>query len=348
MEATEQPQALNSNGKKVVLIVHDETIIYANDASKCTWVLADSEGTLRPKSNGSSIMISGFLCECHGFVKLPPENGNPEYCSYTIIRPGENLDGYWKNSDLCEQLQSTIIPLAEKLHNPAEYDLVFAFYNSQNHHAMKDDALLASSLNKTDGGKNTPKLRNTQFIHNITHELVLQNMQTEEGLQKGVNNILIERGLWVHGMKLDEAREMLSAQPDFASQREWLKEVVENAGHTILYFPKFHCELNFIEMAWSYVKSYYRRQCTFEFNKLLESIDEILTQKLTVNYIRKYSRHCYRFMDGYRLNMHRPLLDFAMKKHSKHRSFPNESTIEAITSDYEKYKDSLKKKDLKL
>jgi hypothetical protein len=38
-------------------------------------------------------------------------------------------------------------------------------------------------------------------------------------------------------MKLDEAREMLSAQPDFASQREWLKEVVESAGHTILYFP---------------------------------------------------------------------------------------------------------------
>jgi hypothetical protein len=61
----------------------------------------------------------------------------------------------------------------------------------------------------------------------------------------------------------------LSNQPDFKSQRPWLKEVVEDdIGATIIYYPKFHCELNYIEMVWAYIKAYLRRNCTYTFKDL--------------------------------------------------------------------------------
>ncbi|KAA8893425.1 hypothetical protein FN846DRAFT_529170 [Sphaerosporella brunnea] len=36
----------------------------------------------------------------------------------------------------------------------------------------------------------------------------------------------------------------LSAQPDFKGQRSRIEEVVEDAGHLVMFYPKFHCELN--------------------------------------------------------------------------------------------------------
>lgn len=40
------------------------------------------------------------------------------------------------------------------------------------------------------------------------------------------------------------------------------------AGHAIDFFPKFHCELNYIEMIWAYAKKFLRRRCTYNFNNL--------------------------------------------------------------------------------
>jgi hypothetical protein len=135
------------------------------------------------------------------------------------------------------------------------------------------------------------------------------------------------------------AQTLLNNQPDFSQQKEWLRETVEEAGHEIIFFPKFHCELNFIEMIWAFVKGYYRRHCQFDFKKLREMIDEIMLEKVTKEFVRRAARHCYRFMDGYRRGMKGPLLDFAIKKFSRHRSFPNSIEIEEITKDYEKYRD---------
>jgi len=38
---------------------------------------------------------------------------------------------------------------------------------------------------------------------------------------------------------------LLSSQPDFAAQKNWIEETIEGAGHKVEFFPKFHCELNF-------------------------------------------------------------------------------------------------------
>ena len=87
-----------------------------------------------------------------------------------------------------------------------------------------------------------PKGLRRWFI-NASGEHVEQSMYRVEpnGLKtlKGVRTLLQERGLWKI-MNLETARLLLSPQPDFAAQREWMTEVVEGARHIIDFYPKFH------------------------------------------------------------------------------------------------------------
>ena len=88
-------------------------------------------------------------------------------------------------------------------------------------------------------------------------------------------------------------------QSDFLAQREWPREVIENAGHKIIYYPKYHCELNYIEMVWAYLKAYVRRRCTYSFNALVNLIPTALIS-INVEFVRRALRKCLRYMDGNR------------------------------------------------
>jgi len=47
---------------------------------------------------------------------------------------------------------------------------------------------------------------------------------------------------------------VLSLQSDFKNEKPLLQKYVEERGHICLFLPKFHCELNPIEMYWGYAK----------------------------------------------------------------------------------------------
>jgi hypothetical protein len=49
-------------------------------------------------------------------------------------------------------------------------------------------------------------------------------------------------------------RRVLSLQPDFVMEKPLLQVIIEKAGHKCLFLPKFHCELNPIEMVWGQAK----------------------------------------------------------------------------------------------
>jgi hypothetical protein len=166
------------------------------------------------------------------------------------------------------------------------------------HHAKAPDGLCAKSLNLSDGGANVKPMRPGWFIRDGTLERVEQNMQHADGTQKGLRIILRERGKHLsdlgyelvkicHPCKLrltDEQRresglclerccavKVLSQEPDFLEQREWLTEVVERNGQfKILFYPKMHCELNFIEMLWGWLKCHHRKNCSYNFEDLIK------------------------------------------------------------------------------
>ena len=56
---------------------------------------------------------------------------------------------------------------------------------------------------------------------------------------------------------------ILSAQEDFKSAPSRLQEIVEEAGHTFLLYPKFHCELNWIEYYWGCCKYSTCKNCNY-------------------------------------------------------------------------------------
>ena len=61
------------------------------------------------------------------------------------------------------------------------------------------------------------------------------------------------------------AKMLMASQQDFQQQKGRLAEELQAAGQLIIFHPKFHCELNFIERFWCAAKWYARENCEYTF-----------------------------------------------------------------------------------
>ena len=116
----------------------------------------------------------------------------------------------------------------------------------------------------------------------------------QAGLFKGMAQILLERG-FVNASKIRAecpkfkcspgitdccCRRLLYSQPDFEHVPSLLEEAFARRGFQLIFLPKFHCELNFIEQCWGYSKRIYRlnpessREYDLE-RYALESLDSV-------------------------------------------------------------------------
>jgi hypothetical protein len=43
-------------------------------------------------------------------------------------------------------------------------------------------------------------------------------------------------------------------QDDFVNEKPDIQHYLEGRGHVCIFYPKFHCEINPIEMLWGYMK----------------------------------------------------------------------------------------------
>jgi hypothetical protein len=95
---------------------------------------------------------------------------------------------------------------------------------------------------------------------------------TMPGWFKGMEIIIRERNLWPADGLLAQCegfkcvlgktdcccRRLLFSQPDFINQKSHLEEFITSRGHICDFYPKYHCELNFIEQYWGAAKLRYR------------------------------------------------------------------------------------------
>ena len=144
------------------------------------------------------------------------------------------------------------------------------------------------------------------------------------------------------------ARGRLRRQSDFMEQREWLTEVFEENGLRCLFFPKCHCELNYIEVVWAFIRRRLRRDCDFKYDGMKQRIKELLNGGVPLEVFRRSSRFCFRFMDGYRRGLEGPLLDWANKRFRGKRCLPPSLTNESLVAQYEWYKALKKEKKSKI
>ena len=132
-------------------------------------------------------------------------------------------------------------------------------------------------------GEKQPIMKDTVFgLNNTSQSMVFPSNHPKYPNQpKGIKQVLIERGLWYNGLNLECelckgknkqidltkinccACRIISLQPDFLEQKSELEMVIEEARHKCIFYPKFHCELNFIEMYWGAVKRYTCEYCDY-------------------------------------------------------------------------------------
>ena len=115
-------------------------------------------------------------------------------------------------------------------------------------------------------------MRNGTFRGQTQEFYFLEDHPTMPRWFKGMEVIIKEHGLWpaeglnaqCDGFKCDPGRtqcccrRLLFTQPDFVSQKSQLEEFVTSRGHICDFYPKYHCELNFIEQYWGASKIRYR------------------------------------------------------------------------------------------
>ncbi|KIJ21177.1 hypothetical protein PAXINDRAFT_51730, partial [Paxillus involutus ATCC 200175] len=170
------------------------------------------------------------------------------------------------------------------------YQALFIFDNSSAHASLPPDALKAFEMNKSDGGKQR-KRHDTiipQSNPDETKRGLTQKMTTASGMPKGLKSVLEERGFDVTGLKTKCSpvcpfestgccmARLLSRQDDFVNQVSMLEKFIDEAGHLCIFLPKFHCELNPIEMYWGWCKYRYREVSKPNFAAAKQAAAEIL------------------------------------------------------------------------
>ena len=100
------------------------------------------------------------------------------------------------------------------------------------------------------------------------------------------------------------ARRLLATQSDFQAQRCEIEENIQDctssgAHHLVMYYPKYHCELNHIEHFWCSAKQHARENCEYTLEHLQRRVPLALAS-VKNDTILAYYHCCQRKMSLYR------------------------------------------------
>lgn len=329
---------LLSTERLCIPIAHDECTCNANDGTHYHWIKGD-ENPVREKSRGQGIHISEFITPWGrlsvGLDKASDaELINPRLHKREATEIVECGGDIWWNQEHIVQQTLIAITVFEAAYPGAQG--LFLFDNATSHSAYATDALRASKMNKGKGGKQ-PCMRDGYYTDGEGNT-VIQTMTVENTSEpKGLQIVLEERNLWPKvGLYLDCtqrktvtkeerkhsgdrccARWVLSQQSDFQAQKGRVQEVVEARGHLVLFYPRFHCELNWIEYFWARVKLYTRTDCGYDIKSLRENVPVALTWASSL--IPKWWGKSLRIMDTYRAGIVYGSEQFKIRAYKSHR-----------------------------
>ncbi|KAI0265290.1 hypothetical protein BC834DRAFT_988786 [Gloeopeniophorella convolvens] len=154
-----------------------------------------------------------------------------------------------------------------------------------------------------------------------------------------MEQLIRERGLWPTNGSLKAqcknlkcppgrtdccCRRVLFSQPDFMSQKSQLEEAVELRGHICDFYPKYHCELNFIEQYWGAAKLEFRKQTRALTLKDMEKNVIKSLDSIPILQIRRYANRAARFISLYREGLTGAQAAWANRKYHGHRTLPPE------------------------
>jgi hypothetical protein len=117
---------------------------------------------------------------------------------------------------------------------------------------------------------------------------------------------------------------MLFNQPDFAAVKSCLEDTCAEHHYAVLFLPKFHCELNPIEMIWSYAKQIYRLNPESSREDALERNTLSTLEQVPLESMRRFVLRVHHFADAYRHRLDGSQAAWAARKYKYkgHRVLP--------------------------
>ena len=279
-----------SNEKEVIFHHHDESTFYGNDRRKLRWVHNSESPKPYAKGEGQSVMVADFVSSRLGWLSSPDGSKRAR----VSLRPGKARDGYFSCDEVLGQLTTAMDILDE--HYPSVQH-VFILDNARTHTKRAEDSLSARHMPKeprpsfgvnsvvrgSDGkivydqsGKplaRKQRMENARFANGTSQSLYYPSDHPQYPDHfKGMSQILRERGFSApekiraecKGFKCNPnsenccQRRILFNQPDFANVPSLVESHCQARGYIVIFLPKFHPELNFIEMCWGFGKRVYR------------------------------------------------------------------------------------------
>lgn len=126
-------------------------------------------------------------------------------------------------------------------------------------------------------------------------------------------------------------RRLLFNQPDFKNVESILESACKARGFRVIFLPKFHCELNFIEQCWGYAKRIYRMNPESSREDVLERNTLAALDAVPLESMRRFANRSRRFIDAYSRGLTGSQAAWAARKYRGHRVLP-----ESIMDDLEK------------
>ncbi|KAF5337676.1 hypothetical protein D9758_013007 [Tetrapyrgos nigripes] len=327
---------------QIIPITHDESTFYAHDRRKRGFYHEDMSTAPQPKGEGPSLMVSDFLTTEWGRLTLKdPESEEDE--ARVFFEAGSSREGYFTGEHVLKQVENAVDIFESR--TGGTKTALFLFDNATTHQFRPADALSARKMVKgphPDWPGNGVRMRNGTLPNGTPQEFYYPNDHpTYPGYFKGSEQIIKERGLWsTDGSSLNAScpktcfedrtnlrcccRKVLFYQSDFVNQKSAVQEYIESRGHLCEYYPKFHCELNYIELYWGRSKLTYRR-CprTSTMQEMKTNVKKSLDEVPLV-LIRRFANRADRYIHAYAEGLTGAQAAWANRRYHGHRTLPPE------------------------
>jgi len=303
-------------------------------------------------------MVADFVSADFGWLQSP----DGKKSARRLFKPGKNHDGYFSNEDIQEQAHLARDILAEYFpqfdhlfvydnattHLKREEDALSARKMPKNIpkegtnwgiEITKRNLVTGKPICKSDGTHEKMKIRmkDGQLPNSQPQPLYFPEGHPRAGTFKGMAIILEERGFGDMSKKRAQCknfacipgktdcccRRILYTQPDFTNINSILQTICMARGFQVLFLPKFHCKLNFIEQCWGRAKSVYQTYPESSREDHLEQNAISALDSIPLTMMQRFANRSLRFMNAYDRGLNGRQAAWASRKYHGHRVLPN-------------------------
>jgi transposase len=359
-QGTQGILAVRGNLKQIIAWFHDESIFYAHDRRKKGWYHKDASAKPYAKGEGASLMIADFVSADFGWLTSPdgkqsarrlfkPGKNRDGYFSNDDII-GQANEAVDILQEFYPEYEHVLIYDNATTHLKRAEDALSARKmpkgipkpgTNWGIEVSKRNPITGKIVYLPDGSIEKTKIlmQDGRFENGEPQPLYFPMDYPDENLRgkfKGMAVILQERGFGdmskvrascksfkcKPGETRCCCRRMLYNQPDFADAESLLETSCHARGVHIIFLPKFHCELNFIEQCWGRAKSVYRTYPPSSKEDDLEANTLQSLASIPLPMMRKFATRSRRFMDAYDRGLNGKQAAWAARKYRGHRVLP--------------------------